>query len=303
MRSIPAWAGQPLHPSAGSRSCAVYPRVGGGNRNRPKRTAMLPGSIPAWAGQPMYPTRLPRLRRVYPRVGGATKAAGSLLSAVEGLSRVGGATGSTDSTVSLAFGLSPRGRGNPAPIPHVPTLAGSIPAWAGQPAVREVNFLAKRSIPRGRGNLARQGFRQPPDGSIPAWAGQPTSTDTSGIMASVYPRVGGATQQGQTPLQRRMGLSPRGRGNPDSGELVVSFTRSIPAWAGQPLAIGAIVVGLAVYPRVGGATTFRQNSRHSSHGLSPRGRGNRRRYPPQLQVLRSIPAWAGQPATDRWGTH
>ena len=51
VRSIPAWAGQPIKPVV---------RV------------IASGSIPAWAGQPKPRTQLLMIGRVYPRVGGAT---------------------------------------------------------------------------------------------------------------------------------------------------------------------------------------------------------------------------------------
>ena len=72
LRSIPAWAGQPIIPRPSRERWTVYPRVGGatsrlsprrrrrwglsprgrGNLSGVRKGARTPGSIPAWAGQP-----------------------------------------------------------------------------------------------------------------------------------------------------------------------------------------------------------------------------------------------------------
>ena len=72
VRSIPAWAGQPMRRTVGDTVHRVYPRVGGatvsncplyqrcqglsprgrGNRVFPLQEEHKQGSIPAWAGQP-----------------------------------------------------------------------------------------------------------------------------------------------------------------------------------------------------------------------------------------------------------
>ena len=54
-----------------------------------------------------------------------------------------------------------------------------------------------------------------------------------------------------------------------------------------------------VYPRVGGGTTESTESTESTEGLSPRGRGNRRQCMSPCSLLRSIPAWAGEPCPYR----
>ena len=173
IRSIPAWAGQPLTSACRARWQWVYPRVGGATggiavgsrdpmglsprgRGNPHPVYHPPascGSIPAWAGQPLRrPLRSCQIA-VYPRVGGATV--------------------SKSVFNPIGRGLSPRGRGNRNAVPCVASLRRSIPAWAGQPRART----------RARGT------------------------------PGVYPRVGGATAAPPTPFLAVMGLSPRGRGN------------------------------------------------------------------------------------------
>ena len=52
----------------------------------------------------------------------------------------------------------------------------------------------------------------------------------------------------------KRGLSPRGRGNLFYYGLDAIWSRSIPAWAGEPCLSGAGCVPNRVYPRVGGGT-------------------------------------------------
>ena len=133
LRSIPAWAGEPLEMSDDVTLGPVYPRVGGGTGPMGALIALASGlsprgrgnlyesgigtlstrSIPAWAGEP--PISLPQARSqgVYPRVGGGT---------FRVLMRAWDRTG-----------LSPRGRGNLDQV-VAPTVGHrSIPAWAGEP--------------------------------------------------------------------------------------------------------------------------------------------------------------------------
>ena len=51
-----------------------------------------------------------------------------------------------------------------------------------------------------------------------------------------------------------------------------------------------------VYPRVGGGTLVPDGGEPVNWGLSPRGRGNHNLPDKHQQRIRSIPAWAGEPA-------
>ena len=294
--SIPAWAGQPPVYPVCRRQRQVYPRVGGATSpqtlHRLSSSGLSPRgrgnpiwfsvntcwwrSIPAWAGQPSWPETWKCTARVYPRVGGATA--------------------SRAANSAVVRGLSPRGRGNHKLLWCKGGSTGSIPAWAGQP-VAYMKMLTSKSVyprvggatgrfsitaiiayglsPRGRGNLKAPWGSPWRSGSIPAWAGQPQGRTGHTPLCTVYPRVGGATEGTNLRDLPSGGLSPRGRGN-----------HPVRRRPGLPP---------AVYPRVGGATTVRVARRQSSGGLSPRGRGNQTRDGLRPGLLRSIPAWAGQP--------
>ena len=131
--------------------------------------------------------------------------------------------------------------------------------------------------------------------SIPAWAGEPSRRLAASSRLQVYPRVGGGTWCNCLGGLSLAGLSPRGRGNHDSGLRVVSTPMSIPAWAGEPCCVGLAWYVLRVYPRVGGGTRRPSVRTVRQRGLSPRGRGNPPEVCTRRNELRSIPAWAGEP--------
>ena len=235
VRSIPAWAGEPVPVPMQPHAERVYPRVGGGTgsgslqskpgrglspRGRGNRRESLVNSrdcrsIPAWAGEPAAWSWNTRLSKVYPRVGGGT-------ASVISCARPGG-------------GLSPRGRGN-----H--SYNGRDKDWLG---------------------------------SIPAWAGEPVSPSAAMPLEPVYPRVGGGTLPRGALVPHCTGLSPRGRGNRGGAHWKTQAIGSIPAWAGEPSVFPNRTAVKRVYPRVGGGTAQAESEGRSMKGLSPRGRGNR----------------------------
>ena len=149
--------------------------------------------------------------------------------------------------------------------------------------------------PRGRGNLLPPRMRDIHVGSIPAWAGEPLRLSWCSPRASVYPRVGGGTGVAVSLADCAPGLSPRGRGNRGCWDDDCYCCGSIPAWAGEPAGTTSIKELSPVYPRVGGGTFIDPLAVLYGLGLSPRGRGNRITEGRTLRLLRSIPAWAGEP--------
>ncbi len=152
--SIPAWAGETIGKTGGTLTTQVYPRVGGGNVTQNRKRADYQGLSPRGRGKPLRLDSCHRQRRVYPRVGGGNPP--RLL------------------RTPPSCGLSPRGRGKPRRSVPAVSPPGSIPAWAGETAVRHSRAEAIR----------------------------------------VYPRVGGGNPGMPAQISLLGGLSPRGRGKP-----------------------------------------------------------------------------------------
>ena len=152
--SIPAYAGEPLHPPPCGTADEVYPRVCGGTdarnplvnladglspRMRGNRQCQSAGqgrrgAIPAYAGEPLAGWRRGHRSAVYPRVCGGTACP---------------ITGSRRST-----GLSPRMRGNPVAVAPTAPPARSIPAYAGEPSGWDAARRVSQVYPRVCGGTA-----------------------------------------------------------------------------------------------------------------------------------------------------
>ena len=117
-----------------------------------------------------------------------------------------------------------------------------------------LDSIAVGLSPRVRGNLWHSFWIPRHTRSIPACAGQPRICQARALLGTVYPRVCGATSNGDFQKIAVDGLSPRVRGNPLSGGRCRARSGSIPACAGQPRLSGSNITEKSVYPRVCGAT-------------------------------------------------
>ena len=199
-------------------------------------------------------------------------------------------------TFDLRQCVSPRVRGNPSVGRRRTHRSRSIPACAGEPRHSCSMPLARGVYPRVCGEPRRGGsilaglrglsprVRGNPDclflhghwhGSIPACAGEPPARPPLRLYLEVYPRVCGGTEPFPATFYLWDGLSPRVRGNLHSMFAKLSTTGSIPACAGEPVAIPNADGTVTVYPRVCGGTRFGPKNHCRNPGLSPRVRGNR----------------------------
>ena len=257
------------------------------------------GSIPAWAGEPWSEPRRIAERQVYPRVGGGTGQAYTLKGPLDGLSPRGrGNLCPYCKNVEWSRSI-PAWAGEPTPTPKAlipvtvyPRVGGGTDPYAWN------TWLPTGLSPRGRGNPPSNTGNGNLLRSIPAWAGEPPALPWLPWLLTVYPRVGGGTGRLNPGVMLAGGLSPRGRGNQLTRPPVCCQYRSIPAWAGEPFRVISTFFTSTVYPRVGGEPLFRRPCLHWQPvyprvgggtletapatylwaGLSPRGRGNRRRY-------------------------
>ena len=315
--SIPAWAGEPTVTDVRHYSAGVHPRVGGGalmeGLDKHRRAGPSPrgrgshrrdprhrpggGSIPAWAGEPPRPIPSPPPARSIPAWAGEP-------------------AGSAAPARPPGLGPSPRGRGSPRRRRHEHHHRRSIPAWAGEPSSTS-RGSARRPVhprvgggaeglpedrkidlgpsPRGRGSPQRPAREREHGGSIPAWAGEPWTTSRHLVLSEVHPRVGGGARDMTHPAPIARGPSPRGRGSLRLARFPLLVPRSIPAWAGEPVARRREGRLGAVHPRVGGGASVQYPAGRVASGPSPRGRGSQATLHRRLDRDGSIPAWAGEP--------
>ncbi len=214
------------------------------------------------------------------------------------------------------YGLSPRVRGNPSGGSEQVAASGSIPACAGEPSGHALLPTGRSVYPRVCGGTPAPAYRRGPESglsprvrgnpsscalsgepgrSIPACAGEPHSEMPTVWARTVYPRVCGGTGWENLQDIPREGLSPRVRGNQIRPFTSAGSWRSIPACAGEPLAVYGAEPSLEVYPRVCGGTARAVELATSAGGLSPRVRGNRHPSATRRGTIGSIPACAGEP--------
>ena len=127
--------------------------------------------------------------------------------------RVCGGTTWVDFAYPFGYGLSPRvgetairrdiGRDQRGLSPRVPGNLTSTPDIGQYPSLS----------PRVRGNRGRAMAIVHDEGSIPACTGEPTRRNVPDPRCRVYPRVYGGTLRRRQFAVRRIGLSPRVRGN------------------------------------------------------------------------------------------
>ncbi len=214
-------------------------------------------------------------------------------------------------------GLSPRVRGSLGDRDLARGRDRSIPACAGEPrppsaggptppvyprvcgGARWINPIPTSNAglsPRVRGSLGGLHQHLVTLRSIPACAGEPARRLSTFCSGEVYPRVCGGAVNVRLPGQPGKGLSPRVRGSPSGLDQPSVYVRSIPACAGEPQAPSASRSLKGVYPRVCGGAFGSDSGIHRSSGLSPRVRGSPHRSRVFANLVRSIPACAGEPS-------
>ena len=150
------------------------------------------------------------------------------------------------------------------------------------------------SSPRMRGKLQHHRREERPRRIIPAHAGQTVCGARSIFAATDHPRACGANIFEMVASQPVSGSSPRMRGKPMIQRVHVDFPRIIPAHAGQTTADLTGAGTAADHPRACGANGRMSVRSSSPTGSSPRMRGKHRGERACADMLRIIPAHAGQ---------
>ena len=133
-------------------------------------------------------------------------------------------------------------------------------------------------------------------GSIPAPAGETGRRSCSCSTTTVHPRACGGNIFFCSFSLASFGPSPRLRGKLALQLRSVLQPRSIPAPAGETRSEGPGWRGKRVHPRACGGNCFLSLQESCNKGPSPRLRGKRDRPNETVNVLRSIPAPAGETA-------
>ena len=170
----------------------------------------------------------------------------------------------------------------------------------GGTAIGVVFMIAIKGLsPLARGNLPDLRSASCSAGSIPACAGEPNAACALATSCGVYPRLRGGTRRSALFLWCRRGLSPLARGNRRGHVYPRAGTGSIPACAGEPIAIDPHPFSTRVYPRLRGGTMHGDEGSGKNLGLSPLARGNHVNRLQRKLPAGSIPACAGEPAAVR----
>ena len=212
------------------------------------------------------------------------------------------------------FGSSPRVRGTHAVSTETTKSSRFIPACAGnaRPATEAPARIAVHprvcgerrpgssrprasagSSPRVRGTplscTARAGRMR----FIPACAGNAARKLTPRLSRAVHPRVCGERPTARDAGGSNGGSSPRVRGTLTASIARDCDGRFIPACAGNAMAVPNAACSSPVHPRVCGERSAAARSISSIAGSSPRVRGTLEGEPLAREIIRFIPACAG----------
>ena len=253
--TIPAHAGEPMCRTPATSPSRDYPRACGGTVGREPTVFALQGLSPRMRGNPIRPFRPRPGRGTIPAHAGEPIAASEAIAKRGDYPRACGGTELEAGMRNALKGLSPRMRGNRRQSAVDTFHRGTIPAHAGEPS-EQVNPLvptwdypracggtgrldahsrARKGLsPRMRGNLSVTTWPAPTWGTIPAHAGEPIRAAARASRARDYPRACGGTLIANGFGYKKMGLSPRMRGNRSELRHLTTDTGTIPAHAGEP---------------------------------------------------------------------
>ena len=265
-----------------------------GTRPRMSATRRCRRFIPARAGNTCLAASVASISTVHPRsrgehalghhqdqpvTGSSPLARGTLLEGVRTAdcvrfipARAGNTSRASRSRRS--WSVHPRSRGeHTGSLWPAPRTGGSSP-------------LARGTLRRGRARAAELRF-------IPARAGNTPAAPASPRRSAVHPRSRGEHECGPAPGGDEAGSSPLARGTQGTARPWPGRSRFIPARAGNTHRTLSARLHPPVHPRSRGEHSIPFGARRPGGGSSPLARGTRARQGPGVDVLRFIPARAG----------
>ncbi len=155
-----------------------------------------------------------------------------------------------------------------------------------RPISRGLSPLARGTLVRHRHAINRQRF-------IPAGAGNTWRAIRYRTQRTVYPRWRGEHTFNSGILASARGLSPLARGTLGKLNYVAGMHRFIPAGAGNTEHNMPMIASFAVYPRWRGEHVLASINVCADEGLSPLARGTPQKLNFPQEIIRFIPAGAG----------
>ncbi len=316
-RIIPAHAGQTVGTNTVLSMPSDHPRACGANYSPFSWGMMQFGSSPRMRGKPAQRVLRRQTTRIIPAHAGQTFARRRAACSGTDHPRACGANALFIERKVLRTGSSPRMRGKRGVIVIVHVAERIIPAHAGQTKSLAALAALAADHPRacGANAVSTAAFMWPCGSSprmrgkrlakrnvhgivriIPAHAGQTGITRSKALGTADHPRTCGANWPGTTQQNTAVGSSPHMRGKPRTRGASGSVARIIPAHAGQTKEQTYIMQEAADHPRTCGANRLARTCQAPRYGSSPHMRGKPATSRAELQMIRIIPAHAGQTA-------
>ena len=212
----------------------------------------------------------------------------------DGSSPLARGTHREDNLLGYATRFIPAGAGN-TPRTTAKTAAQTVhPRWRGEhQVVGELAAAFGGSSPLARGTRIAGGAFLRGRRFIPAGAGNTQIRRYLPALRSVHPRWRGEHIKCGSAISTDDGSSPLARGTPISMRCFMVIFRFIPAGAGNTSTKSSTNSNAAVHPRWRGEHLEFEAVVEDAFGSSPLARGTRRTPASCRQVLRFIPAGAG----------
>ena len=294
-RFIPAGAGNTRRRSRYCRHAPVHPRGRGEHDMNGTNRLLLPGSSPRARGTPARRQRPSDAPRFIPAGAGNTCKVRWSRRPLSVHPRGRGEHGQWDACAGSARGSSPRVRGTLQRLVVGRFAPRFIPAGAGNTVNADLGDVNGPVHPRGCGEHANCHIERPPlFGSSPRVRGTHTVLiDAESCKPAVHPRGRGEHLAPLLSLPISVGSSPRVRGTPMMPLLFASEMRFIPAGAGNTGSAASPRRRRSVHPRGRGEHTPYRLRVKVHIGSSPRARGTLMQNIIKKNIIRFIPAGAG----------
>ena len=263
-------------------SCSVHPRACGELAQEQGSGATSAGSSPRVRGTQVHRVRRGILYRFIPARAGNSPRWGSTMRASTVHPRACRELHQFSRGTHTNIGSSPRVRGTPLGPRYELAPVRFIPARAGNSHSRSTGSWTTTVHPARAGNSPS---------SLPSWSG-----------ASVHPRACGELWCPVEQLLELGGSSPRVRGTRPFAALVHELNRFIPARAGNSLLLSQRPSKIPVHPRACGELDGTTDGPQISTGSSPRVRGTPFKGDHVVNLLRFIPARAGNSSVEPLST-